>query len=169
MVRVRTCVLQVRRFPLASEITAHARQMLVNRLDLNYTDHRRLFDAVLDVMQAEFEPFMRRQALTGRAIVRTEHPVFDGAPAVEICLDVLAERGFHAHVEFIAKSTPAYIEATPFSLTPAQLAAESGEGGGGAAQPAQWAVHSETERVLVFDIQWRSPKIRRGTASKDSS
>lgn len=157
----------VRRFPLATELTAHARQSLVNRLDRNYANHRDVFDSVLDVMEVEFEPIMRRQALTGRATIRTEHSVFDKAHAPGICLDVLTERGFHATLDYMKKTTPAYVEASPFSLTATQL---SGGGEGSAvAEPAQWPVRHETERVLVFDIQWRTPKIRRGTASKDSS
>ena len=40
----------VRRFPLATEITSHARQELVRRLDHNYRAHRAVFDRVLDVI-----------------------------------------------------------------------------------------------------------------------
>jgi hypothetical protein len=76
---------------------------------------------------------------------------------------VLTERGFHASLDYVKRTTPAYIEATPFKLTPAQL-----DAGGevGAVTAAHWPVQHEMERVLVFDIQWKSPKIRRGTASK---
>ena len=40
----------MRRFPLMSELCAHARQELVRRLDHNYRHHRLIFDKVLDVV-----------------------------------------------------------------------------------------------------------------------
>tara|TARA_B100000795_G_scaffold42372_1_gene27753 strand:+ start:36 stop:1151 length:1116 start_codon:yes stop_codon:yes gene_type:complete len=104
----------VRRFPLMSELCAHARQELVRRLDHNYRHHRLVFDKVLDVILDEFETIMRRQALTGRATIRSVNPIFSEPVAAGIALDVLTERGFHASLDFIRETTPAYLSQRPF-------------------------------------------------------
>ena len=91
-----------------SELCAHARQELVRRLDHNYRHHRLIFDKVLDVILDEFETIMRRQALTGRATIRSVNPVFSEPVAAGIALDVLTERGFHASLDYIRETTPAY-------------------------------------------------------------
>ena len=85
----------VQRVPLAADIILHARQELVRRLD--HYQHRchELFAQVVKVLEAEFVPVIRRHAFTGRAPITTQHPVFEQPLAVDMALDVLAERGFH--------------------------------------------------------------------------
>ena len=54
------------------------------------------------------------QALTGRATIRSVNPVFSEPVAAGIALDVLTERGFHASLDYIRETTPAYLSARPF-------------------------------------------------------
>ena len=69
---------------------------------------------MLDVILDEFETIMRRQALTGRATIRSVNPIFSEPVAAGIALDVLTERGFHASLDFIRETTPAYLSERPF-------------------------------------------------------
>lgn len=189
----------VRRFPLATELTGHARQELVRRLDHNYRAHRAVFDRVLDVILDEFEVIMRRQALTGRATIRSVNPIFADPRAAGIALDVLTERGFHASLDYLRQSVPRLLSRQPATHEPLELGlrvrsgtpvgqclAENSDGAPAATglaahheffDPAElsasteethtrWAIHADQHKVLIFDIQWEPPKIRRGTASK---
>ena len=82
-------------FPTASNLTRHARQSLVKRLDSYASEHYELFEKVLTIMKTEFLKFMERQALTGTAIVRSQNPILNEKLAVDMILDVLLERGYN--------------------------------------------------------------------------
>ena len=151
---------------------------------------------VLDVILDEFETIMRRQALTGRATIRSVNPVFSEPVAAGIALDVLTERGFHASLDYIRETTPAYMSERQFDgflagigdhahletrgLSEVQLFEQRLGSGRDAAQLEQmvfkagresaplktWTIHHEKRPILVFHIEWDPPKIRRGTASR---
>ena len=48
----------------------------------------------------------------------------------------------------------------------ARGARRSGAEEDGEAEGERWIVHNDEQKVLIFDIQWDPPRIRRGTASK---
>ena len=54
----------------AAEITTHARQNLVSRLDGYQTDHAKTFADVIAVIEGEFLPAINRHALVGEARVQ---------------------------------------------------------------------------------------------------
>lgn len=60
----------VRGLPLASEVVRNSRFKLVQRLDSYQRDNHELFAQVIDVLRAEFEKIIMRQALSGQAIIR---------------------------------------------------------------------------------------------------
>jgi adenylate kinase len=84
----------IRNFPLSSEIIRNARHELVRRLDMYNTVHRSQFEEVMQVLQREFADIIRRQALSGHAIIRSENPVFKEMLAINMALDILTERGY---------------------------------------------------------------------------
>ena len=85
----------LRRIPLASEIILHARHELVKRLDNYRQRHTLLFDKVISILMTEFMHIIKRQALSGRAIIRTQNILFQQeGMAVDMALDLLCERGY---------------------------------------------------------------------------
>jgi len=79
---------RLRMVPLAEEITIHARQDLVRRLDSYELEHQELFTQVVDVIQEKFMPIVVRHALSGKAVVNSESPLFTDALAISMLIDV---------------------------------------------------------------------------------
>lgn len=84
----------IRNFPLSTEVIKNARHELVKRLDHYNVAHRELFQQVMLVLQKEFVEIIRRQALSGQAIIRSENAVFNENIALNMALDILTERGY---------------------------------------------------------------------------
>lgn len=89
----------LRDIPLADEVVKNARQELVNRLDGYQTQHPELFARVVAFIQEKTIPVIKRYAVTGRSIVRTERPLFHDSLALAMLIDIFSERGFQATVE----------------------------------------------------------------------
>ena len=85
---------QIRAVRTSAEIVRHARQSLIQRLNTYAREHQNLFQQVIDLLKADFMHIVQRQALAGSAIVRSQSPLFEDPVAVNIALDVLAERGY---------------------------------------------------------------------------
>jgi adenylate kinase len=92
--------------PLAEEITIHARQDLVRRLDSYELEHKDLFVDVVERVQEKFMPIITRHALSGRAIVNTEDSMFENPLALSMLIDIFSERGFNACVDKTIRKTP---------------------------------------------------------------
>jgi hypothetical protein len=74
-----------------------ARQQLVGRLEGYAARQRPLFARVLAALRSEVLPLLRQGGLTGRAEWATREALFSDHPvAVDMLLDVLADRGFQA-------------------------------------------------------------------------
>jgi adenylate kinase len=85
--------------PLAEEIILHARQDLVRRLDSYELEHTELFVRTVEIIKSKFMPIIARHALSGRAIVNSEDPIFEDPLALSMLIDIFSERGFHAVVD----------------------------------------------------------------------
>ncbi|MGE3409513.1 MAG: nucleoside monophosphate kinase [Pirellulales bacterium] len=96
--------------PLAEEIILHARQELVRRLDSYELEHTDLFVRTVDVIKTKFMPIISRHALSGRAIVNSEDPIFDDPLALSMLIDIFSERGFHAVVDKHMQEIPERID-----------------------------------------------------------
>ena len=128
---------RLRRIPLASEVILNARYELVRRLDNYKARYSDLFDQVIAVIMAEFIHIIRRQALSGRAIIRSSHAVFNEKIAVDMALDLLTERGYTTVLDIKKKKQPAMVD---------------GSGN----------IIMKEVRVFEFQIEFARPSIRRG-------
>jgi len=122
--------------PPAEDIILHARQQLVRRLDGYQMRHHELFKEVLKIIQDEFLHIMKRQALSGVAIIRSENEIFNDPLALNMVLDVLTERGYHVILDYERKLIPTKLDPTTNEIicTP--------------------------KRLFHFEIQFSRPKIR---------
>ncbi|HUG70220.1 MAG TPA: nucleoside monophosphate kinase [Pirellulaceae bacterium] len=101
---------RLRPLPLAEEITLHARQELVKRLDSYELEHTELFKRTVEIIQTKFIPIITRHALSGRAHVNSEDPLFEDPLAIAMLIDIFSERGFHAVVDKHIREVPERID-----------------------------------------------------------
>ena len=128
----------IHHIPVASEVTLHARQELVRRLDGYEHASAARFKEVAAFIETHVAPVIVRHALAGRCVVKTDNPLFQDASAVDMALDTLAERGYHAVYE--ERRTP-----VPRSVD------------------LQTGLITCQDRVMhTFEIRFHPPEIRRG-------
>ncbi len=86
----------IRHLPLARDVSQHARQQLVQRLDNHSERYPDLFQKVIDLITSELMPLIHECGLAGRAEYATEHRMFLEHPrAAQMLIDVLTDRGYH--------------------------------------------------------------------------
>jgi adenylate kinase len=122
--------------PPAEDIILHARQQLVKRLDGYQQRHHELFKEVLKIIHQEFLHIMKRQALSGVAIIRSENEILNDPLAISMVLDILTERGYQCILDYERK------------LIPTRLDPQTNE------------IICTPKRTFHFEIQFTKPKIR---------
>ena len=128
----------LRHIPLADEIVQSARQELVNRLDSYQVEHPQLLQAVVDFIQDKMMPIVKRYAVSGRAMINTEEPLFKDPTAIAILIDIYSERGFRANVDIHRVEIP-----DRFDL-------------------ATGKIETREKRVFRISVLFAGSKIRRG-------
>jgi adenylate kinase len=128
----------LRRLPLASEIIRAARQELVNRLDNYAADNSATFERVIEFIELKVMPIVIRHAISGRANINSEDPLFDDPIALTMLIDVFSERGFHATVDVQRLEIPYWMDM------------QTGE------------IQCRHKKVFRFGIRFKGSQIRRG-------
>ncbi len=128
----------MRRLPLASEIVRHARQDLVRRLDLYEVESSELLKKVIEFIEDKMMPIVARHAISGRADINSEDPLFEDPKALVVLIDIFSERGFHATVDLHRVEVPDRINL------------QTGE------------IQCRVKKVFHFSIRFRGSQIRRG-------
>lgn len=129
---------RLRNLPLASQIVVHARQELVRRLDSYELEKPELFAAVLAFIQERMMPIIMRHAITGRADINSEAPLFENPDALAMLIDIFSERGYHAIADIHLIEVPDTIDLTTGKIT------------------------CRTKKVFRFHIRFKGSLIRRG-------
>ncbi|MBJ7283461.1 MAG: nucleoside monophosphate kinase [Akkermansiaceae bacterium] len=128
----------LRHIPLADEIVQNARQELVNRLDGYQVEHPQIVQEVVDFIQVKMMPTIKRYAVSGRAMINTEKPIFNNSLAIAILIDIFSERGFRASVDIHRQEVP-----ERFDLVTGKI-------------------ETRTKRVYRIMVLFNGSKIRRG-------
>lgn len=129
---------RLRTLPLADEITLHARQEMVKRLDSYELEHPELLTRMVELIRTKFMPIITRHAISGRAHVNSEDSVFDDPLAISMLIDIFSERGFHAVVDKHIHEVPERVDL------------------------ATGQIHSRTKFIYRIQIHFKASKIRRG-------
>ena len=129
---------RLRVLPLAEEIVVHGRQELVKRLDGYELRHTQLLSQVVDLVSRKFMPIINRHALSGRAHVNSEDPVFNEPLAIPMLIDIFSERGYHAVVDKHIQEVPERVDL------------------------ATGAIKCRSKVVYRIEINFEASKIRRG-------
>jgi len=129
---------RLRSLPVAADIVTHARQELVRRLDGYEANQRELFAAVVDFITTRAMPIVLRHAISGRATVNTEDPLFDDPAALSMLIDIFSERGYYATVDIQRMPVPESVDFATGHIT------------------------CRIQKVYHFHIRFRGSRIRRG-------
>ena len=129
---------RLRTIPLATEMLAHSRQELVRRLDAYEAARRELFASVVGFVRERMMPIVRCHAISGRATINTEDPLFDQPEAISMLVDVFSERGYHATADIQKIAVPESFD------------------------PASGKITCIEKKVYRFHIRFRGSQIRRG-------
>src|SRR5439155_13862367 len=116
----------------------HARQELVRRLDSYEHAAPARFREVATFIEEAAVPAIIRHALAGRCVVKTDSPLFREPACIDMLLDTLAERGYHAFYE--ERRTP----------VPRSIDVKTG------------AIACDDRVEHTFAIHFHPPEIRRG-------
>jgi adenylate kinase len=129
---------RVRDVPLAEELVVHGRQELVKRLDGYELEHSGLLSQIVELVSRKFMPIITRHALSGRAHVNSEDPIFDEPLAIPMLIDLFSERGYHASVDKQMQEVPERVDLKTGEIT------------------------CRTKAVYRIEILFEASKIRRG-------
>ena len=108
---------RVRELPLAEELVIHGRQELVKRLDSYELEHTGLLMQIVNLISTKFMPIITRHALSGRAHVNSEDPIFHEPLAIPMLIDLFSERGYHAVVDKQIQEIPERVDLTTGEIT----------------------------------------------------
>src|SRR6187455_2502013 len=129
---------RLRTLPLAEELVIGARQELVKRLDAYELEHTQLLTQVVELVATKFMPIIERHALSGRAHVNSEDPIFNEPLAIPMLIDLFSERGYHAVVDKHIQEVPERVDL------------------------ATGAIKCRSKVVYRIEINFEASKIRRG-------
>ncbi len=124
--------------PIASTLSKHARQDLVNRLDSYELHQKALFTKVVDAISQDFMPIIQRHAISGMAVVNTEDTLFDDPHALSMLIDIFSERGYHAIVDIHREEVPESVD------------------------PITFKIQNRIKRIYRVRVQFKGSEIRRG-------
>lgn len=124
--------------PVAANLSKHARQGLVDRLD-HYSERKgQLFESVVDLIKSEFIPIIERHAISGSAVINTENPILQDADALAMLIDIFSERGYHAIIDINREEIPDSID------------------------PETHKIKMRIKRIYRVRVQFKGSDIRRG-------
>jgi adenylate kinase len=129
---------RLRALPLAEELVVHGRQELVKRLDSYEFEHTKLLSQIVELVGTKFMPIIERHALSGRAHVNSEDPIFNEPLAIPMLIDLFSERGYHVAVDKHIQEVPERVDL------------KTGE------------IKSRSKAVYRIEINFEASKIRRG-------
>ena len=111
---------------------------MVRRLDSYELEHQELLNRMVELIRAKFLPIITRHALSGRAHVNSEDPIFEEPLAIPMLIDIFSERGFHAVVDKHIHESPERVDLETC------------------------LIHSRMKFIYRIQINFKGSKIRRG-------
>lgn len=128
----------IRDIPVASDLAKHARQELVERLEMYEEEHKPLFQRVVKLVLDKMIPIVRAHATSGHTRINIEDELLHEPLALRIMIDVLSERGFHTTVDIHRMDVPERIN------------------------PETWEIICRIKKVYRVEIRYQPSDIRRG-------
>lgn len=126
----------------AGRVVQQARTRLVQRLNAYSSDYPALAARVVELLKAEFFRIIKRQALAGRCVIRSNSALLEDPIALNMLLDVLAERGFRVVLDVMRERVPVVVD----PVVPGDSAGAR--------------IRSRDEKTFVFTIEFEAPSVR---------
>ena len=126
------------RIAVASSLSMHARQDLVDRLDSYERRQPDLFKEVVALILSDFMPIVTRHAISGAAVVNTESKALHDPEALSMLIDIFSERGYHAMIDIHREEIPESID------------------------PKTFKIKTRIKRIYRVRVQFKGSEIRRG-------
>jgi adenylate kinase len=129
---------RISKIPIATTLSTHARQELVDRLDSYEERHTELFSQIVELIKSDFMPVIEPHAISGMAVVNTEVELLHDPLALNMLIDIFSERGFHAIVDVHREEVPESID------------------------PKTFKIKTRIKRIYRVRVQFKGSEIRRG-------
>jgi adenylate kinase len=129
---------RISRIPIARELSIHARQELVNRLDSYNAGHADLFERAIQLIHEKFMPIIRRHNMSGRAQISSESPMLHDSLALAMIIDIFADRGYDTVIDIRRYEIPHRVN------------------------PETWEIETREKVVWRFTVNFPGSRIRRG-------
>ncbi|WP_315854102.1 nucleoside monophosphate kinase [Gemmata palustris] len=128
----------IQNIPIATELSRHARQELVRRLEQYERDAPDVFRGVVALIESKLLPIVQAHAMSGHTQINSEEALLDDPVALRMMIDVFSERGFHVTVDLHRVEIPARVD------------------------PQTWEITCRTKKVFRIEIRYPPSDIRRG-------
>jgi adenylate kinase len=128
----------IHHIPIASQLALHARQELVERLEIYEQEDKALFQRVVKLIEEKMIPIIRAHAISGHSRINTEDELLENPQALRIMIDIFSERGYHAIVDIHRMEIPVRVN------------------------PETWEICCRTKKVFRIEIRYQPSEIRRG-------
>ena len=129
---------RISQIAVATTLSKHARQDLVDRLDSYADRYTEQFEQVVELIQQEFMPIIERHAISGSAVINTESTILEDSRALAMLIDIFSERGYHAILDIHREEIPESID------------------------PKTFRIETRIKRVYRVRIAFQGSEIRRG-------
>jgi adenylate kinase len=129
---------RISRIPIARELSIHARQELVMRLDSYNAEHPDLFDQSVALIDEKFMPIIRRHNMSGRAHINSENSLLEEPIVLAMIIDIFADRGYDTVIDIRRYEVPGKIN------------------------PETWEIENREKIVWRFIVNFPGSRIRRG-------
>ena len=129
---------KISRIPIARELSIHARQELVMRLDSYNAEHPDLFEQSVALIDEKFMPIIRRHNMSGRAHINSENPLLADPLVLAMIIDIFADRGYDTVIDIRRYEVPCKVN------------------------PENWEIENREKIVWRFIVNFPGSRIRRG-------
>jgi adenylate kinase len=126
------------RIPIARDLSIHARQELVKRLDAYNGEQPDLFESAVGLINDKFMPIIRRHTMSGRAHINSESAILSNPQALAMIIDVFADRGYDTVIDIRRYDVPCRVN------------------------PETWEIELREKIVWRFTVNFPGSRIRRG-------
>lgn len=124
--------------PIARDLSIHARQELVKRLDSYNSENPELFEQAIQLIQEKFMPIIWRHTMSGRAHINSESPILAEPVALAMIIDIFADRGYDVVIDVRRYEVPYRLN------------------------PETWEIENREKVVWRFIVNFPGSRIRRG-------
>ncbi|MCB1086807.1 MAG: nucleoside monophosphate kinase [Verrucomicrobiae bacterium] len=97
---------RISRIPVARNLSIHARQDLVKRLDSYNEEHPDLFEQCVALIDEKFMPIIRKHTMSGKAYINSESAFLSNAMVLGMIIDIFADRGYDTVIDIRRYDVP---------------------------------------------------------------